>query len=110
MMVRGIGMGMSMMPIQVAGMDSIPRALTGRATALTNTVRQVSGSLGIAILTTVLQHREIFHTARIGESINLTTPAVVAAQNSFIGLALKSGLSMQAATSGFFSQIYCSVE
>ena len=106
MMIRGLGMGMAMMPAQAAGMNSIPKEKSGRATALNNTLRQVSASFGIAILTTIFQHREVFHTARISESINLTSPGVAAAQNAFAGLALKSGLSVQAAKSGFLLQIY----
>ena len=95
MMVRGLGMGMSMMPAQAAGMNSIPKNQSSKATALSNTVRQLSGSIGIAILTTVFQHRQVFHTARLSESINLTSPAVVAAQNTLSSLASKSGFLMQ---------------
>jgi len=95
MMVRGLGMGMSMMPAQAAGMNSIPKNQSSKATALSNTVRQLSGSIGIAILTTVLQHRQVFHTARLSESISLTSPAVVAAQNALSSLAAKSGFLMQ---------------
>ncbi|HEY8889235.1 MAG TPA: MFS transporter, partial [Clostridium sp.] len=64
MMVRGIGMGLAIMPTQTAGMNAIPRELTGRGTALNSTVKQVSGSFGIAILTTILGHREAFHAVR----------------------------------------------
>ena len=61
MMVRGIGMGLAIMPTQTAGMNAIPRELTGRGTALNSTIKQVSGSFGIAILTTILGRREAFY-------------------------------------------------
>lgn len=64
MMVRGIGMGLAIMPTQTAGMNAIPRELSGRGTALNSTVKQVAGSFGISILTTILGHREAFYTAK----------------------------------------------
>ncbi len=106
MMVRGLGMGMSMMPVQTNGMNSIPRDQSGRATALNNTLRQVSASLGIAVLTTIFQNREVFHTERLSEAVNLTSPTVVAAQNNFAALAIKNGMSLSAVKSGIFMQIY----
>jgi len=64
MMVRGIGMGLAIMPTQTAGMNAIPKELTGRGTALNSTIKQVSGSFGIAILTTILGDREAFYAVR----------------------------------------------
>ncbi|HVB09811.1 MAG TPA: DHA2 family efflux MFS transporter permease subunit, partial [Bacillota bacterium] len=54
MVIRGLGMGMAMMPATTAGMSVIPHALVGRASAINNIVMRVAGSLGIAILTVVL--------------------------------------------------------
>jgi DHA2 family multidrug resistance protein len=109
MMFRGLGMGMAMMPAQTSGMNSVPRELSGRATALSNTVRQVSGSFGIAILTTVLQRRETFHAVRFSEGLNLNSPAMINAQKIFAGTAVQHGLSQVAAKSAFLAQIYTSL-
>jgi DHA2 family multidrug resistance protein len=73
---------------------------------LNNTVKQVSGSFGIAILTTVLERREAFHTVRFSEGLNLNSPAVINAQNIFTGTAVQHGLSQVAAKSAFLTQIY----
>lgn len=109
MMFRGLGMGMAMMPAQTNGMNSVPRELSGRATALNNTIRQVSGSFGIAILTTILQTRETFHSVRMSESINLTSPTVVNAEKAFIAMAMKHGLNQTQATTEFLTQVYTSL-
>lgn len=109
MMFRGLGMGMAMMPAQTSGMNSVPRELSGKATALSNTVRQVSGSFGIAILTTVLQRREAFHTVRFSEGINLNSPALINAQNAFSGTAMQHGLNQVTGKSAFLTQIYTSL-
>lgn len=106
MMVRGIGMGLAMMPIQTAGMNSIPKHLSGRGTALNSTIRQVAGSFGIAILTTVLQHRQAFHTVRYSETLNLTSPDVIKTQSEIVGMLTQKGLSVAQAKSGAMMQIY----
>lgn len=109
MMFRGLGMGMAMMPAQTSGMNSVPKNLTSRATALNSTVRQISGSIGIALLTTVLQKRESFHAVRYAENINLNSPAVIKAQNAFAGIAMQHGLSQGDTKTAFLTQIYSSL-
>lgn len=109
MTFRGIGMGLCMMPMQTAGMNSVPPKLVGRASALNNTIRQASGSLGIAILTTVLQHRQAFHTARYAEIINLSSPQVVQSQTAIQAQLAQQGLNTVTAKMGALMQVYSSL-
>lgn len=51
--VRMFGVAM-MMPVTTAGMNALPLNLMTHGTAVNNTVRQVAGSIGTAILTSVL--------------------------------------------------------
>lgn len=87
LIVRGIGLGLFMMPVTVAGMNTVPFQKIARASAMNNAVRQISGSFGIAILTTVLQNRQIFHLNHLAESINRTSlgaqQAIGSLQNLF---------------------------
>jgi hypothetical protein len=53
MMLRGLGMSMTMMPLQTAGLSAVPTPKIGTASSLTNIIRQVAGSLGLAILTPI---------------------------------------------------------
>lgn len=77
MVFRGIGLGLFSMPVTVLGMNSVPLNKISRASSLNNAIRQVSGSMGVAILTTVLQNRQIFHLERITESFtNSSHPAL----------------------------------
>jgi DHA2 family multidrug resistance protein len=75
LILRGIGLGLFMMPVTVAGMNTVPFAKIARASAMNNAVRQISGSFGIAILTTVLQNRQTFHLNHMAETINNTSLA-----------------------------------
>ena len=53
--VRGIGLGFGMMPVFAASYRGLTHAEIPRATTATNIVRQVGGSLGVALFAVVLQ-------------------------------------------------------
>jgi EmrB/QacA subfamily drug resistance transporter len=55
--VRGIGLGMTMMPSMAAAYQTLDRPAVPRATTSINIIRTVGGSLGTAILTVVLERR-----------------------------------------------------
>src|SRR5215472_4558613 len=52
--IQGIGMGAIMPPATEAVMSVVPRERAGAGSALTNTARQVSGALGVAVLGSIL--------------------------------------------------------
>ncbi|GBF32905.1 membrane component of multidrug resistance system [Desulfocucumis palustris] len=72
--LRSLGMGLSMMPMTTAGMNTVPVQEVGRASALNNVCRQVAASFGVAGLTTIMQDRQAFHYAHLAESISITSP------------------------------------
>lgn len=75
MIMRGIGLGLFMMPATVLGMNKVPFHKISRASSLNNTIRQISGSLGIALLSTILQKRQIYHQAANAVNINVSSDA-----------------------------------
>jgi EmrB/QacA subfamily drug resistance transporter len=52
--MQGAGMGLVMPPATEAVMSVVPRERAGAGSALTNTARQVSGALGVAVLGSIL--------------------------------------------------------
>lgn len=97
MAIRGAGMGLSMMPVTTAGMNTVPPHLVGKASALSNVVRQVSASFGIAILTTILQKREAFHFANLAQSVNMNSNEAFVLQSTLQDMITHQGLSYNAA-------------
>ncbi|MCL6612080.1 MAG: DHA2 family efflux MFS transporter permease subunit [Peptococcaceae bacterium] len=77
LVVRAVGLGLCMMPISTAGMNTIPPALVGRASAINNLVRQISASLGIAYMTYIMMDRQAHHAAWMADGISWTSPAAV---------------------------------
>lgn len=94
LVLRGVGMGMSMMTVTTVGMITIPLHLVSRASALRNVILQVAASLGIAMFTLIMQNRQIFHYANLMNTANL---------NSTDGLALQGTLKQMAITQGWDS-------
>jgi len=74
---RGFGIGLCMMPMTTAGMNTVPQALVGRASAMTNVIRQISASFGIALMTYVMTSRSVYHTATLAENVSYTNAAAV---------------------------------
>ncbi|GAY78937.1 multidrug resistance protein [Sporolactobacillus inulinus] len=52
--VRMMGLSMVLMPTTTAGLNQLPHHLIPHGTAMNNTMRQVAGSIGTAILFTVM--------------------------------------------------------
>lgn len=50
MMVIGIGQGLIFAPVTAAGIDSAPLKLAGIASGVTNTMHQLGGAVGLAMI------------------------------------------------------------
>ena len=81
--VQGVGMGSVMPPATEAVMSVVPRERAGAGSALTNTARQVSGALGVAVLGSVLAQA---YRSQLGPHLaGLPAPARGAASGSITG-------------------------
>ena len=74
-LVRGVGMAFLMAPIMAAALNAVPHHKAGMASSMVNIIMQVSGSIGIALLATVLDHRIHFHLNVVGGTANMNSPA-----------------------------------
>jgi MFS transporter, DHA2 family, multidrug resistance protein len=73
-LVRACGQPLIMVPLSSIATAGIPPALAGSASGLFNMMRNLGGSIGIAVLATLLKTREQFHSNRLGESISIYDP------------------------------------
>jgi MFS family permease len=55
--VMGLGMGLSFAPVSVAVLERVPAVKAGMASAVTNTMREIGGVVGIAALGAILTSR-----------------------------------------------------
>jgi EmrB/QacA subfamily drug resistance transporter len=62
----GLGMGLAVTPVTVAGTAGVPREDAGMASGLLNTARTVGASIGLAALATVAANRSVGVLAHVG--------------------------------------------
>lgn len=77
LIVRAAGTILVFMPLSIAALGPIPTKEIAAATGFFNLTRQLGGSVGIAMLTTVLADRHAAHRAMLGESLVASDPRVV---------------------------------
>lgn len=65
--IRMFGMSMVMMPVSTNGLNQLPRRLYPHGTAMNNTLNQVAGAIGTALLVTVMSTRTETHAAEIAK-------------------------------------------
>jgi len=73
--IRGFAMGMMFSPLNTIAFREIPREKMAQASGITHIVRQVGGSFGVAILTTILTTRVIYHAQMFGRTMDPNSPA-----------------------------------
>lgn len=72
--IRGFAMGIIFTPLSTMSLLEIPREKMAQASAVSNTIRQLGGSLGVAILATLLTSRINYHTQMFGQAVLPNSP------------------------------------
>ncbi|HDB6223908.1 TPA: DHA2 family efflux MFS transporter permease subunit [Staphylococcus aureus] len=74
--LRSFGMAFIMMPMVTAAINALPGRLASHGNAFLNTMRQLAGSMGTAILVTVMTTQTTQHLSAFGEELDKTNPVV----------------------------------
>ncbi len=77
-LVQGAGMSLMFVPLTTVAMDSIPRERMGNATSLFNLMRNLGGSIGIALTGTLLARHQQAMTALYGANVTAYDPTAQA--------------------------------
>jgi DHA2 family multidrug resistance protein len=68
-LIQGAGMSLLFVPLTTVAMDPIPREKMGYATSLFNLMRNIGGSVGIAVTGTMLARRQQSMTSVLGSNV-----------------------------------------
>jgi DHA2 family multidrug resistance protein len=102
--VRAFGQPFTIVPLTTLATGLLAREQAPSGSALFNIARNLGGSVGIAVLSTLLTRREQFHSERIGESVtqfSLATQArIQALSDHFAGLGFDAFTSTNQAYAG----------
>ncbi len=78
LVVRSFGTVMMFLPLSMAALGPIPKKDVAASTAIYNLTRQLGGSIGVALLSTLLDNRQTLHRASVVAHLSITDPAVQA--------------------------------
>jgi DHA2 family multidrug resistance protein len=115
---RAVGTVLMFLPLSMATLGPIPNHEMQNASGFYNLTRQLGGSVGVAMLTTLLARRQAFHRNMLVESVSAIAPDVTArlaaASARFVGdgfsledarqkaiAILDGGVNLQAAVMSF---------
>ncbi|APR82371.1 Inner membrane component of tripartite multidrug resistance system [Minicystis rosea] len=74
LMVRSFGTVLMFLPLNMATLGPIPKHEVGKAAGFFSLTRQLGGSVGVALLTALLDRRMAFHHAVLAEKLDALAP------------------------------------
>lgn len=72
-----IGLSFITMPLNTAGLNALPKALITHGTAVNNTVRQIAGSIGTAVVITVFSTQSAGYASELAVNMADSTAAAI---------------------------------
>lgn len=102
LVVMGVGLAFTMSPLSNGVMGTLPKDKIGVGSGVFNLFKNIGGSVGVAVMGTLLNDRQIFHTSILTEYINSGSEAVSRTINMLQGNFIHNGMpaaQAQAATS-----------
>lgn len=66
--IRAFGMSMVMMPVSTNGLNQLPKRFYPHGTAMNNTLNQVAGAIGTALMVTIMTNRTESKAKELGEA------------------------------------------
>jgi DHA2 family multidrug resistance protein len=90
--IRSLGQPLFLIPLLSLATAEIPKKEAGSASALFNMMRNLGGSVGIALLSTLVTNREHLHSVRIGSTVTTESPLVHQRLDTVTSILLAKGL------------------
>ncbi|WP_068677255.1 MDR family MFS transporter [Oceanobacillus sp. Castelsardo] len=101
--LRMIGMSMVMMPVQTNGLNQLPSKYYPHGVAMNNTIMQVSGAIGTALIVTIMAMRETsFATELLSQVVGEPTAAL---QQQISLEAMQAGINFAFLISGWVALV-----
>ena len=109
--VRMLGMSMVMMPVSTNGLNQLPARFYPHGTAMNNTLQQVSGAIGTALLVTIMSNRTESKAIELGEAAKAalteqpTQAAMAEMQQQIMTNAMLNGINFAFLVSTFIAGV-----
>jgi MFS transporter, DHA2 family, multidrug resistance protein len=93
LMVRSVGTVLMFLPLQLAALAPVPKKDVAAATGFFNLTRQLGGSIGVALLTTLLARRQAFHRSVLVDKLGPIASGTVDRLGSYTHAMMAAGSS-----------------
>ncbi|NHC41190.1 DHA2 family efflux MFS transporter permease subunit [Bacillus sp. MM2020_1] len=107
--IRMFGMSMVNMPVTTNGLNQLPARFYPHGTAMNNTMSQVSGAIGTALLVTVMTTRAKTHAAELIEAAKKVVPNPSVKITEAMQLKMQHDIQMKAMLEGINDAFFVSV-
>jgi MFS transporter, DHA2 family, multidrug resistance protein len=107
---QGLGLSALFVPLTTISMDPIPRERMGNATSLFNLMRNLGGSIGIAVTGTLLARRQQQYISVLGEHVTPYSSAATASLDSARQGFLAAGSDPVTATRQAYAAVFGAVQ
>jgi DHA2 family multidrug resistance protein len=97
LIVRSFGTVLMFLPLNMATLSPIPKKDISKASGFFSLTRQMGGSMGVAVLATLLADRQAFHRAVLVEKLPAAAPATIERLRLFTAAMLSKGFDLKAA-------------
>ncbi len=105
-LIQGAGLSLLFVPLTTVTMDPIPRERMGNATSLFNLMRNIGGSIGIAMTGTMLTRQQQVTTNMLGSHVTPYSPAAQATFEQLRAGFIASGADMTTATTRAYAAMF----
>ena len=109
-LLQGTGMALTFVPLTTATMQAISPQRMGNATSLFNLMRNIGGSVGIAITGTMLARNQQSTTALLGSNVTIYDPATQLRFAQLKGAFMSAGADSVTATSRAYAALFGMVQ
>jgi DHA2 family multidrug resistance protein len=107
--IQGVAIAFFFVPLMAVTFATIPKEQMGNATGVTNFLRNLGGSIGVSIFTSILVRRAQFHQSRLVEGLHPLNPAYGYGLPEMENLLKSGGMRGGTAEPGALELLYGSV-
>jgi DHA2 family multidrug resistance protein len=108
--IQAVGMAFLFVPINTAAYAFLPREKNNAASGLMNLARNMGGSVGISVVTTMLDRRTQVHLTNLSRHLNSSNPALQTALRGAANTMQAHGASASGATQQAYALIQATVQ
>src|SRR5215467_1808582 len=109
-LIQGVGMSLLFVPLTTVSMDPIPREKMGNATSLFNLMRNIGGSIGIAVTGTMIARHTQSNIATLGTHVSQFDPHTQSYFYQLRSAFMAAGADMVTATERAYAAIFGMVQ